>query len=86
MTEMAVNARTYELQVGNEPLSPDVNKISQKNELCGKFVSDPDNDRKVYTIMCEKSIFGEYVTIKMIEKDVKLAINEIEFITTSEGN
>ena len=84
-TRTALNGRNFEVRVGNEPVSHGTKDRILSNELCGKFVRYDDNDRKVYMIMCEKQFFVEYVTIQIIEKNVQLAINELEVITTSEG-
>ena len=81
-----LGVRNFEVRVGNEPVRPGMNGNILKNELCGKFVGVDDNDRKVYTIMCERNVFVEYVSIQIVEQDVKLAINEVEIIATSEGN
>ena len=82
--DKALSVRKFEVRVGNDRLRPGLSNVG--NELCGKFVGGGENDRKVYTIMCERNFFVEYVTLQLVEERVKLAINELEIITTSEGN
>ena len=39
----------------------------------------------MYTIMCDKSIQSDYITIQMIDDNVSLRINELEVIENLEG-
>ena len=54
------------------------------NELCGTFVG-PGSDRRVYTVMCEKEILADYVSLQILDLKATLQINELEIITKAQG-
>ena len=81
------SSKTYIIRTANDPVLFKNNRVLAKNDVCGKLIVDfPVDERKVYTIMCNKNLLAEYITIQSVDKSTKLAINEIELISSNEGN
>ena len=78
------NLRNVEIRAGLGHLGPDFKGKISKNEICGKF-EGPGDSRRAYTIMCEKEIVADYVTLQILDDNANLQINELEIITKSEG-
>ena len=80
-------SKTYIIRTADDPVLFKKNRVLAKNEVCGKLIVDfPVDERKVYTIMCKTNLLAEYITIQSVDKSTKLAINEIEIISSNEGN
>ena len=80
-------SKTYIIRTVDNPVLFKKNRVLAKNEVCGKLIVDfPVDERKVYTIMCKINLLAEYITIQNVDKSTKLAINEIEIISSNEGN
>ena len=81
------SSKTYIIRTANDPVLFKNNRVLAKNDVCGKLIVDfPVDERKVYTIMCNKNLLAEYITIQSVDKSTTLAINEIEIIYSNEGN
>ena len=83
-THSANDLVNIEIRAGITPIHGSYKGLIRANELCGKIEVRGGEDR-VYTIMCEKSIQSDYITVQMIDDDVMLYINELEVIDHLEG-
>ena len=80
-------SKTFIIRTANNPVLFKKNRVLAKNDVCGKLIVDfPVDERMVYTIMCKMNLLAEYITIQSVDKSTKLAINEIEIISSNEGN
>ena len=73
-----------EVRAGTTPIHGEYKGLITENQFCGRVAVRGGEDR-VYTIMCEKSIQSDYITIQMIDDNVSLRINELEVIENLEG-
>lgn len=73
-----------EVRAGALPIYGGYKGIIRSNQLCGRIEVRGGEDR-VYTIMCGKSIYTNYITVQLIDDGVALHINELEVIDHLEG-
>ena len=73
-----------EVRAGTSFVEADFTGKMKINDLCGTF-DGPGKDRRVYTIMCEKEIKADYVTLQILDLNSILQVNELEIITKSQG-
>ena len=78
------HSKTFEIRAGLDSIPFGTKSKISTNTICGEFLAT-DNTRRVHTVRCVENILAEYVTLQIVEKASKIAINEIEIIPTKEG-
>ena len=76
--------KNVEVRAGSNELDSKFKGKIDVNKYCGKFIG-PGANRRSYTILCEEPILADFITIQILENKTQLQINEVELITTTEG-
>ena len=73
-----------EIRAGKNSVENSFKGRIKVNELCQNFAGPGETDKE-HTIICDKPISAEYVTIQILDDRAILALNEIRLETVSHG-
>ena len=76
--------RDVQMRAGKNPVDKDYRGIIRINSLCGKFAG-PGETARDHSVICDKPIIADYVTIQILDDRAILALNEIRIETVSHG-
>ena len=76
--------RDVQIRAGRNPVYKDYRGIIRINSLCGNFAG-PGETARDHSVICDKPIKADYVTIQILDDRAILALNEIRIETVSHG-
>ena len=79
------NLKDVEIRAGLAYVDDSATGKLRLNDYCGRY-EGPGSNRRAYTIMCDKDIEADYITLQILDNNATLQINEMEIIKASEGN